>query len=390
MDAFFVAVEVADDPALAGRAVVVGGTAARGVVAAASYEARAYGIHSAMPAATARRLCPHAVFLAGRHARYREVSAALHAVLADLSPMVEGVSLDEAFLDVTGAHRRLGDAATIAEGLRARVRADLGLWCSVGVAPRKLTAKLASEAAKPRASSAGVRPGPGVVVIEPAGELAFLHRHPVEALWGVGSATLARLQGRGVRTIGDLAALPEAALVGLLGRSLGHSLHARSWAATDDPVVVGRQPKSVGHEETFAVDHRDRAVLDTEALRLAEAVAIRLRRAGRAGRRVQVKVRFGDFRTVTRSVTGPEPLDDGRSIAEAARALLRSVDPAPGVRLLGVAVSELSDRGATQLRLDGDAGSAHRERAGAAVDEVRRRFGDAAIGPASIYCLPRR
>lgn len=383
MDAFFVAVEVGDDPTLANRPVVVGGAGPRGVVAAASYEARAFGVRSAMPSASARRLCPHAVFLPGRHARYREVSAELHAILVDVTPLVEGVSLDEAFLDVTGALRRLGDHRSIAAALRERVQGQLGLWCSVGVAPRKLTAKLASEAAKPRASRQGVRRGSGVVVVEPGEELGFLHAHPVEALWGVGPVTLARLQRRGVRTIGEVAALPEAALVGVVGAALGRSLHARSWALTDDPVVPDAQPRSVSHEETFAVDHRDRSVLDREILRLADGVAGRLRRAGLAGRRVQLKVRFADFRTITRSATCPEPMDDAATLVRVGRELLASVDVRPGVRLLGVGVSQLSDGSCTQLRLD-DGGRAARTGAGAAIEEVRRRFGDAAIGPASL------
>ncbi len=425
MDAFFVAVEVGDDPSLRGRPVVVGGAGRRGVVAAASYQARAFGVRSAMPSATARRLCPEAVFVAARHARYREVSAELHAILGEVTPAVEGVSLDEAFLDVTGALRRLGGARSIAAALRERIHGDLGLSCSVGVAPRKLTAKLASEAAKPTASSQGVHPGPGIVVVDPHEELAFLHAHPVEAMWGIGSATLARLQRRGVRTIGELARLPEAALVGMVGASLGRTLHARSWAASDEPVVVGRAPKSISHEETFAVDHRSRAVLDREVLRLADAVAGRLRRAGLAARTLQVKIRFADFRTITRSSTCRQPMDDARVLASVGRELLGSVDLAPGVRLLGVGVSRLSAGGCTQLCLDdttgpgdrrararsggskamghrrstgGDdrveqeptflpergSGGADRARADAAVDELRRRFGDAAIGPASL------
>lgn len=394
MDAFFVAVEVGDDASLRGLPVVVGGAGRRGVVAAASYEARAFGVGSAMPSVTARRLCPGAVFVAPRPARYREVSAELHALLGEVTPVVEGVSLDEAFLDVTGALRRLGGARSIAVALRERIHGELGLSCSVGVAPRKLTAKLASEAAKPTVTSQGVDPGVGVVVVEPSEELAFLHAHPVEALWGIGSATLDRLHRRGVRTIGDLAGLPEASLVAMVGASLGRTLHARSWAASDDPVVVGRRPKSVSSEETFAVDHRSPAVLDREVLRLADVVASRLRRAGLAGRTVQVKVRFSDFRTITRSSTRREPMDDAGALASVGRELLSCVEVAPGVRLLGLGVSQLSAGGHAQLRLDDTSGSADlgarprsgpdRARAGAAVDQLRRRFGDAVIGPATL------
>lgn len=383
MDAFFVAVELLDDPSLRGRPVVVGGAGERGVVAAASYEARAYGINSAMPSLRARRLCPHAVFLSGRYWRYQEVSAAVFELFRSITPLVEGISLDEAFLDVSGAGRLLGDGPTIAAVIRERVAAEEGLSCSVGVAPRKLTAKLASEAAKPRPSLAGPEPGAGVVVVTEDEELGFLHALPVRALWGVGPATAARLDRLAVRTVGDLAALPIDALVGTLGQGLGRHLHELAWARDNRPVVSDVAPKSIGHEETFSADHHSLESLGVELMRLGDAVASRLRRAGLAGRTVQLKIRFHDFRTVTRSVTLSEPVDEGGLITRAGRQLLATIDPAPGVRLLGVHVSGLVAGGVRQLTL-GDAESPGWTGATRAIDEIRDRFGDAAIVPASL------
>ncbi|MDP9389105.1 MAG: DNA polymerase IV, partial [Actinomycetota bacterium] len=206
MDAFYAAVEVRRDPTLAGRPVIVGGTGERGVVASCSYEARAYGVASAMPTAQARRLCPHAVFVHGEMARYVEYSRRIHEVFASFTPLVEGIALDEAFLDVAGARRLFGPAPEVARAVRARIADELGLGCSVGVAATKLVAKLASERAKPRATPRGPRPGTGVVVVRPGDEVAFLHPLPVSALWGVGPATEERLRRRGVATVGDLAA----------------------------------------------------------------------------------------------------------------------------------------------------------------------------------------
>ncbi len=382
MDAFFASVEVRDDPSLAGRPVVVGGEGDRGVVAAASYEARIHGVRSAMPSFQARRLCPEAVFVAARHARYRQVSDAVHRLLLGVTPLVERLGLDEAFLDVAGARRLLGDAPTIAARLRRRLHEDLGLWCSVGVAPRKLTAKLASEAAKPAAGPGGVVPGPGVVVVEAADELAFLHRHPVEALAGVGPATRPRLRRLGVRTVGDLAALPRGALEAALGKAAAHRLWALARAQDDRPVVPADRPRSVSHEETFAGDRYSVEALVPEGVRQADAVAARLRRAGLAGRTVQVKVRFGDFRTITRSCTVTEPLDRGHELARVVRRLLATVDVSPGVRLLGVGVSSLTDGGSVQLRLD-DRGPGWAE-VTRAVDAARSRFGHAAVLPATV------
>ncbi|MEX2658585.1 MAG: DNA polymerase IV, partial [Acidimicrobiales bacterium] len=383
MDAFFVSVELLDQPELRGRPVVVGGAGDRGVVAAASYEARAYGVFSAMPASKARRLCPHALFLRGRYARYAEVSAQVFDLFRSFTPLVEGISLDEAFLDVSGAHRLFGDSPAIAAALRARMLAELGLTCSVGVAPRKLTAKLASEEAKPKASLDGPVFGSGVHVVTDEQELSFLHALPVRALWGVGPATGGRLERLGVRTVGDLAAIPAGTLARTLGKANGRHLHDLAWARDHRPVVPVHAAKSVGHEETYAFDHVDHRTLDRELVRLADATASRLRGAGLAGRTVQVKIRFGDLRTITRSVTVPEALDTGVALTRAARPLLLAEDVSSGVRLLGVSVSQLSPSATRQLSLD-DTGPSSWADATRAIDEVRGRYGATSLVPATL------
>ena len=384
LDAFYAAVEVLENPELAGRAVIVGGTGNRGVVAAASYEARAYGVHSAMPSLRARRLCPHAVFLPGRFDLYAEYSRRFHDVLTSFTPVVEGIALDEAFLDVSSVRRLAGPAPEIAAGIRRRVREELGLWASVGVGSTKLVAKLASEAAKPKASLAGPVPGEGLKVVTPEEEIAFLHAHPVGALWGVGPATRGRLERFGVRTAGDLAALPVHTLVDALGQAWGRSLHDLAHNRDARAVEPDRAPKSVGHEETYGRDHHDHEPLRREVIRLADAVASRLRRQGLAGRTVTVKVRFADFRTITRSHTEPEALDTGAALATVGLALLDAVDVSPGVRLLGFSVSNLAAATGRQLSLDEAPAGGSQGDVAQAVDRVRARFGEAAVGPASL------
>jgi DNA polymerase-4 len=379
MDAFFASVEVLHDPALKGKPVIVGGTGNRGVVASCTYEARAYGIRSAMPSVRARRLCPHAVFVHGRYDAYAEVSGRIFDVFRSFTPLVEGISLDEAFLDVGGARRLFGGPHDIAREIRRRVYDETGLRCSVGGSTTKFIAKLASEAAKPSASFTGPVPGLGVRIVEPGDELAFLHPLPVQALWGVGPATLAKLERYGLRTVGDLAALGVDTLVGAVGESHGRHLHELSWARDERVVVSEQRAKSIGHEETYAEDHHDLDALQREAVRMGDAVASRLRKHGMAGRTVTIKVRFHDFQTITRSHTLAAPIDSGHAIARVASSLLAQVDPSSGVRLFGVSVSNLQE-GAAQLTLD-DTGWG---RATAAVDDIRERFGDAAVGPATL------
>jgi DNA polymerase-4 len=383
MDAFYASVELLRHPELRGKPVVVGGAGDRGVVAAASYEARAFGIHSAMPSTRARRLCPHAVFLPGDHRHYGEVSARVMQIFKDVTPLVEPLSLDEAFLDVAGAVRLFGDPPAIARAVRARVLEQEQLTCSVGVAPNKFLAKLASEAAKPRATPQGIDPGTGVHVVEPGTELDFLHPLPVRALWGVGPQTQKVLDRHGIRTVAQLARYDEDELARALGQAHGRHLWRLAHGIDDRPVVPDQRPKSISHEETFAHDITDPARLRTEVVRMADAVADRLRAHGYSGRTVTVKVRFHDFDTITRSVTLPTAVDGGTEVARAAKELLARIETGAGVRLLGVGVTNLDESGAVQLRLDADADAGQWRSATEAVDAIRDRFGTDAIHPAA-------
>jgi DNA polymerase IV len=368
------------DPRLAGKPVLVGGTGPRGVVAAASYEARRFGVHSAMPMVRARRLCPQAVVLPPRFEAYSEASTRVHEIFREFTPLIEPIALDEAFLDVSGSARLFGTGAEIGSAIRARIRAVTGLVASVGVATTKLVAKLASEEAKPD----------GLLVVEPGTELSFLHPLPVQRLWGVGPATLKRLERFGTQTVGDLAALPEATLVDALGRAAGHHLHELALGRDERPVEPDRETKSIGQEETFPRDVHDPEALRREARRLAERVGSRLRSKGLAGRTVTLKLRYPDFRTITRSVTLGEPVDASAEIARLALALLESVAPG-AVRLLGVSVRNLTPVPAHQevLPLGEGPGGTNPEvnalnQVQQAVDAVRARFGEDAVGPAGL------
>lgn len=403
MDAFFVSVELRRRPDLRGQPVVVGGTGRRGVVAAASYEARRYGVHSAMSSVEARRRCPQAVFLAGHYEDYARVSEETRAVFDAFTPKVEPLSLDEAFLDVTGSIGLFGDAVTIGHRIRRRIADELGLECSVGVAPNKLLAKMASVEAKPRARPDGVEPGPGVFEVPEGGEVAYLHPLPVRRLWGVGPATHQRLSRLGVVTIGDLATVPAAALRGVLGRAGAQRLVELAAGVDPRPVEVERPVKSVSHEETFPHDLYDRAEIVSHLHRLADGVAARLRASGLGARTIGLKVRDATFRTVSRAHTSARGVDTAPAIMAVVVPLLDGVlevtPPRGGVRLLGVVASKFAAPG-EQLVLeglegrgggdstgvsDGSAGvdPARWSAAGRAIDEVRTRFGRTAIAAAS-------
>lgn len=335
MDAFYASVEQASKPSLRGKAVVVGGLGPRGVVATASYEARVFGVHSAMPMAQARRLAPNAAYLVPRFGLYRSVSEQVMALLRELSPLVEPLSLDEAFVDLE-AREAAWDAESarrVGTRLRADIRAVTGLTGSVGLAASKMLAKIASEEAKPD----------GLVLVEPGTERALLGPMPVRTLPGVGPATGDHLRRAGITTVEELAEAGEDELVRLLGKAHGHALYAMALARDDRPVVAEREAKSVSVEDTYDVDIHDRLRVGLEVRRLADRCVGRLRGAGLSGRTIVLKVRRYDFSTLTRSETLRGPTDDPAVIREAAERLLDSVDTTGGVRLLGVGVTGLAD-----------------------------------------------
>ncbi|GHH93134.1 DNA polymerase IV [Streptomyces capillispiralis] len=335
MDAFFASVEQASKPSLRGKAVVVGGLGPRGVVATASYEARVFGVHSAMPMAQARRLAPNAAYLVPRFALYRSISEQVMGLLRDLSPLVEPLSLDEAFVDLEAGGTAWDERSARLAGarLRADIRAVTGLTGSVGLAASKMLAKIASERAKPD----------GLVLIEPGTERALLGPLSVRTLPGVGPATGDHLRRAGIHTVDELAEAGEDELVRLLGKAHGHALYAMALARDERAVVAERETKSVSVEDTYDVDIHDRVRVGTEVRRLADRCVSRLRGAGLSGRTIVLKVRRYDFSTLTRSETLRGPTDDPAVVREAAARLLDSVDTTGGVRLLGVGVSGLAD-----------------------------------------------
>ena len=364
LDAYYASVEVLDDPSLRGLPVIVGGRPDdRGVVSAASYEARGFGVHSAMPLRTAARLCPQGVFLPGRFERYAEVSLKVMRIFDTFTPLVEPISLDEAFLDVTGAPA--GDGRTIGQAVKDRVRAEVGLVVSVGVATNKLVAKVASDLRKPDA----------LVVVEPGDEAAFLALLPVSRLWGVGPRVRQALADYGVTTIGQLAAVPEATLRRRFGRH-GVELGQRARGIDPSPVVPGHAPKSIGHEHTFNLDVTERTGLDGTLLWLADSVAGRLRRHGMAAGGVQLKLRYEGFETLTRQASLPHPTTDAQVLLEVTHRLLdRTLQPGRAVRLIGITAISLVD--AQQLTLFDDGQRV--QRLAEATDAVRDKFGDRAI-----------
>jgi DNA polymerase IV len=366
LDAFYASVEVLDDPPLAGKPVIVGGRPGeRGVVSAASYEARRFGVHSAMPLRTAARRCPHGVFLPGRPHRYRELSEQVMGIFADFTPLIEPISLDEAFLDVTASERALGDGAAIARGIKERVLEEAGLVVSVGVATNKLVAKVASDLRKPNA----------LVVVPPGGEAEFLAPLPIRRLWGVGPQAQVALAEFGVSTIGQLAAVPVATLRRRFGRH-GEDLAARARGVDRSAVQPFHAPKSIGHEHTFETDTVDMGRLEATLLDLAESVASRLRRHEMAAGSVQLKLRYEGFETLTRQAPLSRQEREAAPLFRAALTLLRrTLVEGRGVRLIGLTAINLSD--AQQLTLfDGGERS---DRLTRSIDAVRSRFGDGAI-----------
>jgi DNA polymerase IV len=377
MDAFYASVAVREDPSLAGRPLLVGGTGPRGVVSSASYEARMYGCRSAMPMARARRLCPQAVVIPPDFDLCRRVSAQVMGLFREVTPLVEPLSLDEAFLDVAAARRRLGSAVQIARDLRRQVRETTGLAVTIGVAASKFPAKLASTRGKPD----------GLLVVPPSRALAWLHPLGVEVLPGVGGATIERLHRYGLRTVGDVANCPPGTLQHALGVA-GAELAELAWARDPRPVVPDEAPKSVGAEETYPVDLTQRDAVAREVLRCCVRVGRRLRAAGLTGRTVTLKVRFTDFRTITRARTLPVPTDSDATLREVCAGLLEVAwRPGQPVRLLGVSVSGLHHAGEpVQLQLGADRpGWSAADRAG---DAVRARFGETALGFATLTPPP--
>ena len=379
MDAFFASVELLERPDLVGLPVIVGGTAGRGVVTAATYEARKYGVNSAMPMSIALRRCPNAIVLPPHFDRYKHFSRVVMGLCADVTPVVEPLSIDEAFLDVSGARRLLGSPWEIATALRARVFAETGLRCSIGVAATKFIAKLASSRSKPD----------GLLVVPLAETLDFLHPLPISALWGVGSKTEEQLARLGLRTVGDVANTPLTSLTKMLGEGAGGKLHALAWARDPRSVVTTREEKSVGHEMTFAHDVTDSAVVRRELLRMSDQVAVRLRRAGLVGRTVVLKLRYGDFSTITRSRKLEEHTDLARRIYDEVIDIYAGVERQDArIRLVGVRMEQLAPAADAALGL-WETNEGWRE-AEQAIDAVAERFGRGLVQPAALVRKPAK
>jgi len=374
MDAFFVSVELRTRPELRGKPVIVGFPGERSVVLSGSYEARAFGVKSAMPMAVAMRMCPQAVIIEPRHKLYYEVSGQLMAIFESVTGLVEPLSVDEAFLDVTGALRRLGPPRGIGELIRRRVAAELGITASVGIAETKFVAKIASTRCKPD----------GLLLITPDETVPYLHSLPVGALWGVGAKTGEVLAKMGIRTVADVAATPVSALKKVLGAT-GEHVHRLAWGIDPRPVTPVRLEKSIGAEETFATDTDDDALLRRELLRLSHRTAGRLRSSGMVARTVALKLRFADFSTVTRSRTVQTPVDSAQLIYAVALQLLESLGSrAMAVRLVGVRAEQLEETARTSLQLSIDRRDENWRAAEQALDEVTRKFGNKSVLPARL------
>ncbi len=376
MDAFYASVEIRDRPELAGRPVVVGGTGGRGVVLSASYQARAFGVRSAMPVARAQRMCPRAVFVAPRRGVYAAVSKEVMAIFGTVTPEVEPLALDEAFLNVSGALRRLGPPAVIAGDIRAQVARQQGITCSVGVAPTKFVAKIASARCKPD----------GLLVVPRDSVLGFLHPLPVAALWGVGERTGEVLARLGLRTVADIAHTPLAALQRELGVAQGSHLAALAWGRDERRVTPRVPEKSIGAEETFAADIGDPDQIRRELLKLSGRTANSLRASGCVARTVSVKIRLASFKTMTRARTLAYPTDVAHEIYATACALYESagLDRGARLRLVGVRVSGLTPATSANAQLALDDRPVGWREAERAVDKIARRFGSSAVRPAAL------
>ena len=369
MDAFYASVAERDDPSLRGKAVVVG-AGARGVVLSANYAARKYGIRAAMPVGRAKRMAPHAVFVTPDHQRYSEVSAKVMEIFDSFTPLVEPISLDEAFLDVTGARKLLGTGREIAVEIRRQVEASEGITCSVGIAPSKFIAKLASGHCKPN----------GILEIPADRILNFLHPLPVNAIWGVGPKTAETLERLGLRTVADIANLPRATLIRALGQASGASLYELAWGRDYRDVTPNEPDKSISAAETFAQDLDDPEEILQEFLRLTEKAAARLRENGYYAKTISIKVRFADFSTISRSKTLPLPIDSTHDIYEIAKSLYLALNlDRARLRLVGISLDNLSEAAPEQLLL-GSREKGWRE-ADTAIDRAKLRFGRGSVRP---------
>jgi len=374
MDAFYALASLLSRPELKGTPVIIGG-GNRGVVLSATYEARAFGVAAAMPIARARRLCPQATVVAPDHARYERISQAVMAVFASVTPIIEPLSLDEAFLDVSGARRRLGTPCQIAQRIRDTIADEQGITCSVGVASTKFVAKLASGLAKPD----------GLLVVPAAEVVAFLHQLPVGALWGVGERTEETLQRLGLHTVGDIAHTPVDTLRRALGDNAGPALHALAWGRDSRPVVPIHRERSIGADETFSFDVDDPAYIHRQLLKLSDRTAARVRAAGLVGRTISIKVRFSDFTTITRSRTLRDPTDVSRDIYATARALFDGLGlQRARLRLVGVRVEGLTEADHAPIQGLLDEPEHGWRDADRAVDRASARFGAGAVRPASL------
>ncbi|HUA42789.1 MAG TPA: DNA polymerase IV [Streptosporangiaceae bacterium] len=376
MDAFYASVEIRDRPELAGRPVIVGGLSGRSVVLSATYQARAFGVRSAMPMSRARRLCPQATVIPPRHRLYSAVSKEVMAIFAAVTPLVQPLSLDEAFLDVAGARRLLGPPAKIGELIRRQVAEQQQITCSVGIAANKFLAKLASVHCKPD----------GLLVIPAGGALEFLHPLPISALWGVGERTGQTLARLGLRTVGDIARTPVSTLERELGKAAAEHLHALAWGRDDRGVEASVREKSVGAEETFDVDVTEPAVVRRELLRLSRRTAAALRSSGYAARTIVIKLRKADFTTITRSKTLPEPTSETQRIYATACALYASsgLSGQARLRLVGVRATGLVHAAAAAAQLSLGEDRASWRDAESALDKITGRFGPDAVRPATL------